>query len=1158
MGLKIIYGRAGTGKSTFCINQIKKKINNSPTNKLILLVPEQFTFQTENKVLSAIGERYVLNAEVLSFKRLAHNVFNECGGATRTIMGDAGKSMLIFKVLEDLGDNMTVFKNASRQKGFIDIASKTITEFKKYNVNNEVLDLTINEIEDENLKMKMEELKDVFNEFNSRLHEGYVDEEDQLLLLNEKLDGCSLYDGAEIWIDEFSSFTPNQLSVIGKLLKRAKSVNITLSIDEINSPKGESDLFVATKNTEKRLMNLIQEEGIAFNGYIDLNEDIPYRFKENKELAHIERQLYAYPFKQYRGKNNSLRLYRANNNYDEIEFVAKDILRLVREKQYRFKDISVICRDVDNYEKVVSAIFSEYEIPYYIDKKIDIASNPLIVFINSAVDIISKNWTYESMFKYLKTGLIKEFRGIEGAELIDELENYVLAYGIKGKKWMEEWVNYSSSILKEEEISEENKQRLERLNDIRETIVTPLDDFNKQCKGKKTLKEFATILYEFLDSKLDVMDTIDKYVEYFKENDMAIEAKEYSEVKDIFIDVLEQAVDVLGNEVMDLNEFMKVLNIGLSQYEMGLIPVALDQVNIGDITRIKSRGTKALYIIGVNDGVLPSASKEEGILSDNDREILLEKGISLASDTRTKIFEEQFLVYTAFTIAEEYLVVTYPLADFEGKSQRPSIIVHRLKKILPNVKEESEGFKLVNDKYEKISAKIPTLNELMIAIRKNYDGAEIEDYWKYVYDWYLREPKWKERIEYVRKGLEYTNLENNISKEKAKKLYEDNKNKISLSVSRLERYAQCPFAYYIQYGLKAKDRKIYEFTAPDLGSFMHEILDEFTNEIKEKDLKWSDLSKENCRNIINSLVDNQVKNNKSSILNSSKRYSYFTDRFKRILTKSVMVISEQMKKSDFEIYKNELAFGFSKDVNSIKLDLPSGESFYLNGRIDRVDKLNLDGETYLRIIDYKTGSKKFDLNKFYNGLQMQLLVYLDALINNSENIVENQAMPGAILYFRIDDPILKSKGDLTEEEIKSEVLKELKLEGLLLDDVKVVKAMDNTLEPGTHSLIIPANMKKAGDLGKNKALIAMEQFELLRKYVNEKMVEICQNMIEGKIDIEPCKENKNIVCDYCNYSHICQFDSSLEDNRYKVIPKKKDEDIWKSINEKVGGEVNGD
>lgn len=1158
MGLKIIYGRAGTGKSTFCINQIKKKINNSPTNKLILLVPEQFTFQTENKVLNAIGERYVLNAEVLSFKRLAHNVFNECGGATRTIMGDAGKSMLIFKVLEDLGDNMTVFKNASRQKGFIDIASKTITEFKKYNVNNEVLDLTINEIEDENLKMKMEELKDVFNEFNSRLHEGYVDEEDQLLLLNEKLDGCSLYDGAEIWIDEFSSFTPNQLSVIGKLLKRAKSVNITLSIDEVNSLKGESDLFVATKNTEKRLMNLIQEKGIAFNGYINLNEGIPYRFKENKELAHIERQLYAYPFKQYRGENNSLRLYRANNNYDEIEFVAKDILRLVREKQYRFKDISVICRDVDNYEKVVSAIFAEYEIPYYIDKKIDIASNPLIVFINSAVDIISKNWTYESMFKYLKTGLIKEFRGIEGAELIDELENYVLAYGIKGKKWMEEWVNYSSSILKEEYISEENKQRLERLNDIRETIVAPLDEFNKQCKGKKTLKEFATILYEFLDSKLDVMDTIDKYVDYFKENDMAIEAKEYSEVRDIFIDVLEQAVDVLGNEVMDLNEFMKVLNIGLSQYEMGLIPVALDQVNIGDITRIKSRGTKALYIIGVNDGVLPSASKEEGILSDNDREILLEKGISLASDTRTKIFEEQFLVYTAFTIAEEYLVVTYPLADFEGKSQRPSIIVHRLKKILTNVKEESEGFKLVNDKYDKISAKIPTLNELMISIRKNYDGAEIEDYWKYVYDWYLREPKWKERIEYVRKGLEYTNLENNISKEKAKKLYEDNKNKISLSVSRLERYAQCPFAYYIQYGLKAKDRKIYEFTAPDLGSFMHEILDEFTNEIKEKDLKWSDLSKENCRNIINSLVDNQVKNNKSSILNSSKRYSYFTDRFKRILTKSVMVISEQMKRSDFEIYKNELAFGFSKDVNSIKLDLPSGESFYLNGRIDRVDKLNLDGETYLRIIDYKTGSKKFDLNKFYNGLQMQLLVYLDALINNSENIVENQAMPGAILYFRIDDPILKSKGDLTEEEIKSEVLKELKLEGLLLDDVKVVKAMDNTLEPGTHSLIIPANMKKAGDLGKNKALITMEQFELLRKYVNEKMVEICQNMIEGKIDIEPCKENKNIVCDYCNYSHICQFDSSLEDNRYKVIPKKKDEDIWKSINEKVGGEVNGD
>lgn len=1158
MGLRIIYGRAGTGKSTFCINQIKKKINNSPDNKLILIVPEQFTFQTENRMLKSIGEKYVLNAEVLSFKRLAYKVFNECGGATRSIMDDAGKSMLIFKVLEDLSDDMTVFKNASRQKGFIDIASKTITEFKKYNVNNEVLDLTLSQLEDENLKMKIEELKDIFNEFNSKLHEGHIDGEDQLLLLNEKLDGCSLYDGAEIWIDEFTTFTPNQLSVIGKLLKRAKNVNITLSLDEISSAKVESDLFAVTKNTERKLMKLIQDEGIAFSGYIDLNEEVPYRFKENKDLQHIERQLYAYPFKQYRGKNESLRLYRANNNYDEVEFVAKDILRLVREKKYRFKDISIICKDVDSYEKVVSAIFTEYEIPYYIDKKIDIASNPLIIFINSAVDIINKNWTYENVFKYLKTGLIKEFRGIEGAELIDELENYVLAYGIKGKKWMEEWINYSSSILKEEELSEENKQVLSRLNDIRETIVQPLEEFNNQCKGKKTLKEFAVNLYEFLDSKLDIMETIDSYVEYFKEKDMIIKAKEYSEVRDIFIDVLEQAVDVLGHEIMDLNEFMKVLNIGLSQYEMGLIPVALDQVNIGDISRIKSRGAKALYIIGVNDGVLPSANKEEGILSDNDREILLDKGVALASDTRTKIFEEQFLVYTAFTIAEEYLVVTYPLADFEGKSQRPSIIIHRLKKILPNVKEESEGFKLISDKYEKVSAKIPTLNELMIAIRKNYENIEIEDYWKYVYDWYLSQPKWKEKIEYVKKGLEYTNLPNNISKEKAKKLYEDNNNKISLSVSRLERYAQCPFAYYIQYGLKAKDRKIYEFTAPDLGSFMHEILDEFTNEVKEQGLRWSDLSHENCRNIINSLVDNQVKNNKSSILNSSKRYSYFTDRFKRILTKSVMVISEQIKRSDFEIYKNELAFGFTKDVNSIKIDLPSGESFYLNGRIDRVDKLDLEGETYLRIIDYKTGSKKFDLNQFYNGLQMQLLVYLDALINNSESIVETQAMPGAILYFKIDDPILKSKGDLTEEEIKEEILKELKLEGLLLDDIRVIKAMDNTLEPGMHSLIIPANMKKAGDLGKNKALITMEQFELLRKYVNEKMVEICQNMIDGKIDVEPCKENKNIVCDYCNYSHICQFDSSLEDNRYKVIAKKKEEDIWKSINEKVGGEVNGD
>lgn len=1156
MALKIIYGRAGTGKSTFCIEQIKKKINNGSNNKLVLIVPEQFTFQTENKMLKEIGEEYVLKAEVLSFKRLAYKVFNNCGGSTKSLMSDAGSSMLIYKILEESGNDLTTFATASKKQGFIDIVSKTITEFKKYNVNSTVLQDVLKNIDDEDLYNKLKDLEILFNSFNDRLHKGHIDGEDRLSLLNEKLNDCCMYDDAEIWIDEFTTFTPIQLDIITKLLKKAKSVNITLSMDNMSLNTKDNDLFTATRNTERRLLKVLEDNNIKFNGYIDLNKGTPYRFKNKKELEVIEKNIYSYPFKSYHGENERVRLYKANNSYDEMEFIAKDILRLVRDKGYRFKDISIVCRQIDSYEKISSVIFNEYQIPYYIDKKMDVASNPLIVLLNSAVDIITNNWRYESVFRYLKSGLIDI-----NVEDIDKLENYVLGNGIKGKRWKEDTWDYLSNIIfKQDDISEDDQKKLDEINMIKDSVRGPLNRFYEKTKGVKLLREQAIALYEFLENDICVFDKIDYYVKYFEEHNIPKKAKEYSQVVDILVEVLEQIVDLLGEEKVDIQEFMKILNVGLSKYEMGLIPVALDQVTIGDITRIKSKGARALYIVGFNDGVLPSNNSEEGILSDLDRLTLKEKGIELASDTKTKAFEEQFLVYTALTIAQDYLVLTYPLADFEGKSLRPSIIIHRIRKILPNLREESESFKLTykKDKYFKISVQNPTFNELIKVVRDDFDGKGIESYWNSVYAWFIDDEERKRKADIIFKGLKYTNLTDSVSKEKIKQLYMDNNKRLNLSVSRLEKYSECPFGYYVQYGLKAKDRKVYELTAPDLGSFMHEILDEFTEEVKKRSIKWSDLTQEKCREIIEELVDREIKNNEKSILNSSKRYSYFTDRFKRILTKSVTIISEHMKRSEFQVFKNEFSFGDYKDSNPIKLSLPSGEEVFLKGRIDRIDSLDLDGNTYLRIIDYKSGNKKFDLNKFYNGLQIQLLVYLDALIKNSKEIIKKQAYPGAIFYFKLDDPIIKSDKKLKDDEISAEVLKKLKMDGLLLKDIKIVKAMDNELEGGKYSMIIPANILKSDKLGSQDSMITMKQFDILREYVNEKILEICDLMISGNIDIKPCKDKDLAVCEYCNYSHICQFDISLEDNKYNVIHNVKKEKLWKDMSEKTGIELGGE
>ena len=1137
MGIRFIYGRAGSGKSTYCLNSIKNRLNDNNGNTLIYLVPEQYTFQRETMLLKDVGEEGLLRAQVLSFKTMAQKVFDECGGRVHDRMRDVGKSMLIHKILQESEENLQYFNRISKEQGFTDIISETITEFKKYNVTPSVLREGLTKIDDEELKSKLTDLANIFEKFDISISENLVDTDDELTYLANKLNNCSLYDNAEIWIDEFTTFTPQQMEVIKGLAKKCKEVNIALCMDEVSSGDDSevTDIFNSLKTTELRILNMMRDEHIGYEKPVNLNDNKNNRFKYNHELKHLEKYFFTYPFKSYKQDVNTIRLYKANNSYDEVENVAKEILRFVRDKGYRFRDISVVCRNIDDYEKIATVIFNEYDIPFFLDKKIDILSNPLIVLILSSIEVMIRNWSYESVFKYLKSGLVN----IDSNE-IDILENYVLANGIKGFKWTNEL-----------SISEEDNDEIDPIK-VMIKVREPLIKLHSRIRGNKSVKAICTAIYEFL-IELDCFNRIEEWISEFDEYGMQSKVMEYQQVSEIVIDILDQAVDVIGEDLITINEFYKILNAGFQNREIGIIPVALDQVNIGGIGRIKGRNVKVLFIVGVNDGVLPAANKDEGILSDRDRDLLKENGIELSSSTRAKVFEEQYMVYTALTLASDYLMISYPMADFEGKSLRASIVIPRLKRIFPKLIEESDLFNLKekSDKYSKVTAPIPTFNELILALRRNYENEDVEDYWKDVYCWYKDKEEFYNKSGNILEGLKYSNDGEVVAREKLKKLYSIKDGRLLFSVSRLENYAECPFSYFIKYGLKARDRKVYEFSAPDLGSFMHEILDEFTNKVKRERISWSELNSERCRNIVSDLIEKKLIEDGNSILNSSKKYKYFTNRFKRVIANSVSVLAEQMRKGQFEIFSNEFQFGNLRDGAPIKLELPSGEEVYLTGRIDRIDSLDLHGNTYIRVIDYKSGSKKFDLNELYYGLQIQLLVYLDAILKNSEYILHTQAMPGAILYFKIDDPIIKSKSELQDEEIRKQVLDKLKMNGLLLKDAELVKAMDNDME--TYSLVIPATFKKDGDFSSNSSVITEEQFNILREYVNFKMIELCEDMLSGKIRIEPCKNQRTSYCDYCDYSAICQFDTSIKDNKYKLVLKKDDKEIWNDMIEKVKG-----
>lgn len=1149
MSLRFIYGRAGSGKTYYCLNEIKSCLKDEK-EQLILLVPEDFSFQAEKELLRTVGDKGITKAKVLSFKRMAYAVFSQVGGLTRKYMNSAGKAMLIYRLMEKYQDEFKIFTKAVKMQGFVDTVSDIIAELKIYGITPETLHQAVEMIENDYiLKSKLEDIDLIFSKFEEALHQNYIDPEDDLTILAEKMDSCTIFDGARVWVDGFSMFTPQQYMVLQKLLKKGREVSITLCTDcmSSNASRGRAALFSSSKSIEEKLLKIVRENNISLEKPVELDSMVSYKFKSNGELCHIEKNIYSYPWEVYEDKTRYISIFKSVNRYSEVENTARDIIRLCRDEGLRFGEIAVVTRDVEGYERLAAAVFSEYSIPFFIDRKRDINGNPLVVLILSAIEILSRNWTYESVFRYLKTGLLE----IDMKD-IDLIENYVLASGIKGRRWTQDnpWEYWPDRGF-EGEMPEDAKDRLLMINDIRNTIRKPLMDLHGKIKERKNARDICTALFEFL-CEIGVPERIDSLIEEFKEEKELTLAGEYSKVWNIMIETLDQIVEVLGDDEMPLEQFIKVLTIGFSEYKIGLIPPALDQVVFGSVEKIKSHSVKALYVLGVNDGVFPSNGGDEGVLSDDDRESLKSLGIELAPGTRDRMLEEDFMVYTTFTRTDKYLRISYPIADYEGRTMRPSLVVAKLRKIFPNIAEYSNitnGDK-DEDNLNMINGPVPTFNELVWTLRKSAEGASINPLWNDVYCWYMEKEDWREKCSRALLGLTYNSKVKPISPLRVRELYGK---QLRFSISRLEKYAQCPFAYFVQYGLKAKERKVYEFSPPDFGSFIHSVLDGFAKYLEESNLTWRELEKEKCSKIVSDLVDREVDRVSGSILSSSARYKYLKERLKKIVLRAVWLIALHIKRGGFEPSGYEVAFEKGGKYPPISIELPSGEKLSLIGRIDRVDTYEDEEGIYVRVVDYKTGNKRFNLSDIYNGLELQLLIYLDAILEYASKNSKKPIIPGGILYFRIDDPIINSEGELTEEEVEKEIMKNLKMKGLLLSDVKVVKQMDREIDG--HSVIIPVMIKKDGEsFGSGSSVASMKDFEGLRKHVRKTIINICEDMLQGNISISPYKKKSGTPCEYCSYRSICRFDVTIKENSYRIISDKKNDEIWDAVRQVKSGE----
>ncbi len=1145
MSLRFIYGRSGSGKTRFCLNEIKAGISAGTTKPLVLLVPEQFTFQAERDLISVLKTGGILNTEVLSFRRLAFRVFNTAGGITYPHVHPAGKCMIIYRILDKMRNSLKVFGKSAGRKGFVNTLSALITEFKRYNITPESLCKTCDGLDENNpLRDKLIELSSVYSLFEKTLAERYRDMDDDLTLALEKLADTTLFDDAEIWIDGFSGFTPQEYGIIGRLIQKAGRVNISFCTDCLMGEDGVlvTDIFSSVKTAYKKLLQIAKENGTYIDPAVAL-ESIPLpRFRQSSELSHLERYLSAYPYRPYKGKPGDISIFSSINMFSETEACAADIIRLCRDLGYRYREIAVVTGNLSVYEKLIEVVFTDYEIPCFFDRKVDITNHPLLRLILSLLNIFIENWSYEAVFRYLKTGLANI-----GQDDIDTLENYVLACGIRGSHWISEmeWKMVPDLIPSEKSI-ETQGELLENINRIRLRVSEPLREFRRKTAGKRKAFEFCESLYDFL-CVLNVPQKIEDRIGNFRERGNLVRANEYSQVWNIVMEVLDQTVEVMGDETFGIERFSEILKIGINEYKLGLIPASLDQVLIGNLERSKSHEIKALFILGANDGVLPPAPTEEGILTDQDRSSLNKVGIELASDTRCRTLDAQYLIYRALTTAGNYLRISWPIADHEGKAMRPSRIISRLRKLFPLIHEASDIIpsRLVSEDINRISGKTPVFQAMVTAFRQRADGKDITPVWQEVYRWFISREEWKRKCDMVKDAFRYKNTVKPLSYDKINGLYGEQS---VTSVSRLEKYMSCPFAFYLQYGLNARERKVYSLRPPDVGTFMHSAIERFSRIVSEGDTTWRDFDREWCNIRVSEIVDEMIHNMQGMGIAASKRYTALIVRLKRVVSRAVWLIAEHIRCGSFNPEEYEVGFGEKEKYPPVTIELDSGRKIILTGRVDRVDALKTEDGKYLRIIDYKSGSRDFKLSDAYYGLHIQLITYLDAIRESGagEGLT---TLPAGMLYFRVDDPIIKGNSKMGGEDIEKAIMKQLKMRGLLLADVKLIKEMDKSIE-GT-SFIIPAAINKGDVIGKNSSVASLEQFSLLRRYVRKLLKNICNEMIKGNVSISPYKKKELTSCKYCSFLSVCQFDATLKENSFRLLYDRENEEVWELMKYEV-------
>ena len=1147
MGLQFYFGGSGAGKSRQLHQDILAWAEKEPNRNFLFLVPDQFTMQTQVDLVNASKCGGIMNIDVLSFGRLTHRIFEETGYGTKPVLDDTGKSLVLRKVAADLAEEMPVIGKNLNKLGYIHEVKSAISEFKQYGISTEQVGELAEFAKGRGaLYHKLKDLEVVYKGFTDYIHDKFITTEETLELLTRAAGRSKIIAGSVIVFDGFTGFTPIQYRLIQELLMLTERVIISVTLDILENPfkmGGEQELFYLSKKTVADLQRLAKDVKAERVEDILIDSDPLPRFAGNSEMAHLEKHLFRYPVQVFgEGQPEHIHMMEALSPADEVRQVCVRIKEMVLEEGYSYRDIAVVSGDLETYGDYFEREGRTFEIPFFIDKTRGLLLNPFIEYIRSALKIVLQNFSYEAVFHYLRSGLT----GFSPEE-IDKLENYVLALGIKGKKkWSQAFtrklgeVQVSGMPEDGEDLPADVKEQLlllQELNRIREQLVEQLTPL---LQKKETAGEMVQSLYTFIISGR-IQEKLAGYEKYFKEKGEPEKAKEYAQIYRLVMELLEQIYALLEKEPMDLQEFADILDAGFGEIEVGLIPGSVDRIVVGDMERTRLRQVKALFFLGVNDGNIPGSSSKGGIISDIDREFLKDSEFELAPTPRQQMYIQRLYLYMNLTKPSGELYLSYVRVNSQGKSIRPSYLIDMIKKLFPGLLVKKAG--VINSPLDQIAGKRDGLTLLSRELRDyagQRKGTLSEEEFYSLYSLYAGDEEYSEYVGELTEGAFAGYEHKPLAKAVAKALYGS---LLENSVSRLEKYASCAYSHFLQYGLMLKERDEFGFEQVDLGNVFHEVLEIFAGKLAKNNLTWFDFSEEEGERLLKEALDECTMKYGETVLYSNARYAYMTERMYRILKRTVFTLKQQLKEGEFVPASFEMSFSKVDKLDAVNIALSEKEKMKLRGRIDRIDLCEDEDHVYVKVIDYKSGNKKFDLAALYYGLQLQLVVYMNVAAEMAAKAhPDKEVVPAALLYYHVSDPMVKEDKPLTPEEINDRLLKELRMNGVVNSDERVVSLLDKNFSD--KSSIIPVERKKDGSFSARSGLIAKEDYRVVSQFVTHKIRQFGREILDGKIEVNPCEQGGKNSCTYCAYKGICEFEEKVPGYDTRILESLSEDDVF--------------